>query len=135
MFKHRCTILIIISLVLLSACAEKESKPVDFTLNEVVLETGLELDEEMKILKPERVFKANTDIYFYYQNEVPFGDDQVIVKLVDLSDERVLANSTYDPDPGDETIKDIVWFGSPGRYKIVVTVNDIVKAIREITVE
>jgi len=128
-------LIIIISLLFLTACSEEEQPPVDYLFNGVRLETGLEMTEEKEIINPSRSFRPSADIYFHYRHYQPFDHEEIEVQLVDLSNDQVLARSVYDTELGEETINDIIWFGSPGRYKIVIIVNGTIKAVREIVIE
>ena len=128
-------LIIIVSLLSLTACSEAEQAPVDYLFDGVVLETGLEINEEREIINPSRTFRPSADIYFHYRHYRPFDNEEIVVQLVDLSNDKVLARNVYSIEQGEKSIMDIIWFGSPGRYKIVVSVNDTLKAVREVVIE
>lgn len=100
-----------------------------------LLITGTTIDDNKEINQPETTFKANEDFYLYFNNNDQFSTDRVIVQLINSANDKVLAESDYDVEPESNTITDMIWFGSSGRYQIKVIVDGEVRAVREVIVE
>lgn len=133
-------LLLIISLILLSCDQEPEPEMEELkstSIEGATLEIGKDIDEERFILEPSTTFKANEDIYFRYHNNRPFGEDRVIVQLIDSSNENVLGEHDYTEqlDQEDLYFTDRVYFGAPGRFMIAVSVAGEIRASRELMID
>jgi len=134
-------ILIVLLLILSGACdqAEEEQPPPESDAAEgTKLETGNDIDEESyEIVGVETEFRPNEDFYFSYFNDEPFDEKKVRVKLVDTSTGDTLAEEEYgdELEPESKVVYDRIWFGGPGRYKIVVEVDGEEKAFQEVIIE
>ncbi|MGM0687971.1 MAG: hypothetical protein ACQESO_00130 [Bacillota bacterium] len=139
MIKHYSILsaLLIIVFLVLAACGneEKQLPPTGTSVGGSVLETGLEIDQELLIISAQTTFMPNEIFYFYFYNNAVFGSGQVTVQLVENSNEKVLAQSNYEVDPDDDSLTDKIWFGSPGRYTIVVKVGGEIRATQEVIIE
>lgn len=139
MIKHYSilSVLLIMVFIVLIACGKDEEQlpPTGTSVGGSVLETGLEIDEELLITSVQTTFMPNEIFYFYFHNNVIFGTGQVTVQLIGNSNEKVLAQSIYEVDPDDDSLTDKIWFGSPGRYTIVVKVGSEIRATQEVIIE
>ena len=115
--------------------AENEGPLINTAEGGSLLITGSTIDDNKEINLPETTFITNEDFYFNFHNNEPFGTDLITVRLIDSINEKVLAESDYDVEPESATITDMVWFGAPGKFKIVVIVDGQVRAIREVLIE
>ncbi len=125
----------LIILVILFCVACSDDTPANVSVDGAIIETGLEVDEELRVLTPQTTFKANQDFYFYFFNNAAFGSDRLTVQLVDGNSDSVLAEHTYEVDPAETSLTDGIFFGLPGSYLITVRINGIVRAARAVTIE
>ncbi len=128
------TALLLALLSLNLACADNNAGG-DLSVDGAVIETGLQLDEEMQITNPQYEFFAGQDFYFYFDNNGSIGSERLTIQLVNGKDNRVLAEHTYQVEPADKSISDGIFFGSPGRYLITARIDGIVRATREVTIK
>ncbi len=143
MFKQVTVLLIILFLVVFfaGACEEENGEeqlpPESYSVGEAELETGKELDEDHRIVSMETTFAPNEDLYFSFFNDEPFGEDEVMVQLIDTATDEVLAEEDYsdEVEPESEIVFDKIWFGGPGRYKILVEVDGEERAWQEVIIE
>lgn len=125
----------LIVLVILFCVACTDDTPANVSVDGAIIETGLEVDDEFRVLDPQATFKANQDFYFYFFNNAVFNSDRLTVQLVDGNSDSVLAEHTYEVDPAETNLTDGIFFGSPGSYLITVRINGIVRAARTVTIE
>jgi hypothetical protein len=125
----------LIVLVILFCFACTDDTPANVSVDGAIIETGLEVDDEFRVLDPQTTFKANQDFYFYFFNNAVFNSDRLTVQLVDGNSDSVLAEHTYEVDPAETHLTDGIFFGSPGSYLITVRINGIVRAARTVTIE
>ena len=131
-------LLLTICLILVSCGQEPEVEELKSTSIEgATLEIGRDIDEERFILEPSNSFEANEDIYFRYHNNRPFGEDRVVVQLIDSSNDNVLGEHDYTEQLAEEDLHftDRVYFGAPGRFMIAVSVAGEVRASRELIID
>ncbi|MFO7952017.1 MAG: hypothetical protein R6U91_04325 [Bacillota bacterium] len=117
---------------------EEQLPPEGSSAEGTKLETGKEIDEESnEIVEVETGFKPNEDFYFSFLNDEPFDEEEVRVKLLDTSTGDVLAEEDYgeELEPETKIVYDQIWFGDPGRYKIVVEVGGEERAWQEVIIE
>lgn len=122
-------------LVIFFGVACSDDTPANVSVDGAIIETGLEVDEEFRVLTPQTTFKANQDFYFSFFNNAMFDSDRLTVQLVDGNSDSVLAEHTYEVDPTETHLTDGIFFGSPGSYLITVRINGIVRATRAVTIE
>ncbi|MBW6463481.1 MAG: hypothetical protein ACNA7Z_02335 [Dethiobacteria bacterium] len=133
---RRYSILTVIILVLFLFCIScSEDGPVNVSVDGALVETGLEVDQDYRIVSTRTDFTAGQDFYFYFFNNQPFGSDRLTVQLVDGRNEKVLAEHTYEVDPLDESLTDGIYFDNTGTYYITVRIDGIVRASREVTIK
>ncbi len=131
-------IAVVIILILVGiSCDEVETEGplINTAEGGALLITGFVIDENKEINQPETTFIANEDFYLYFNNNDQFSTDRIFVQLINSANDQVLAESDYDVDPESNTITDMIWFGSSGRYQIKVIVGGEVRAVREVLVE
>lgn len=126
---------LVIILVCISCTDNNQTERSDLSVDGAVIETGLEVDDDYRIKTQETVFTANQDFYFSFDNNQPFGSDRLTVQLIDGRNDKVLAEHTYEVDPGDHSLTDVIFFGNPGKFFITVRINGLVRATREVTIE
>ncbi len=114
---------------------QEPPEPTGSAVEGVVLEMGHEVDEEDRILSPETRFKANEDFYFSFYNNEPFENEPIEVMLIKSETDEVLADNVYEVRPDEDTIADMIWFGKPGLYKILVEVGGEERAFQEVIIE
>jgi hypothetical protein len=135
MIRRQGTITVLIILVIIFCVACSDDTPANISVDGAIIETGLEVDEDFRVLTPQTIFKANEDFYFYFFNNAGFDSDRLTVQLVDATSDSVLAEHTYEVDPTETQLTDGIFFGSPGSYLITVRINGIVRATRTVTIE
>ncbi len=113
----------------------QDDLPSNVSVDGAVVEVGLEVNDDLEIVTPQTTFQANEDFYFYFYNNQPFNTERLTVQLVDGRNEKVLAEHTYEVDPGQTSLTDGIFFGNPGKYLITVRIDGIVRATREVTIE
>jgi len=94
--------------------------PESTSVDGAIIETGLELDENNLIVAFSDTFKINQDFYIHFENNGPF---------------EILAQEQYDVDIDDHDLYSLVFFSSPGLYRIVAIVGDQIRATREVVIE
>jgi hypothetical protein len=113
-----------------------EADPENYAVDGVLLETGFAINDDMEITTPGIIFKPNEQFYFYFNNDQPFEDKELVVQLIDTSNENILAESkNYEFYPEESTLTDMIWFGSPGRYKILINVDGELRAYQEVIIK
>ncbi len=110
-------------------------EPTGSAVEGVVLEMGHEVDEDDRIILPETTFTANEDFYFSFYNNEPFENEPIEVMLIKSETGEVLADNVYEVRPDEDTIADMIWFGKPGLYKILVEVGGEERAFQEVIIE
>ncbi len=132
-------VLLLIPVILFCVSCEEEEEPErtpeSTSVGSSVLETGYEIDDDKRIISPQTTFKADEDFYFSFDNNEPFGVEEVKVELIFSDTEEVKAENTYDVDPEWDQVADMIWFGEPGMYKISVEVGGEIRAAREVIIE
>ncbi len=120
-----------------AACSNDEQPPppAGTSVGGAQLETGLDIDDQWEIVFTQTTFQANEEFHFNFNNNTAFDSELVTVQLIGNSNEKVLAESDYEVDPDDYSVTDKIWFGSPGRYTIVVKVGGEVRATQEVIIE
>lgn len=99
------------------------------------IETGLELDENNKIVSISDTFRINQDFYIHFENNGPFEDERVTFQLIDTKNDQILAQDHYDVESEDHHLYSIIYFSSPGLYRIVALVGNQIRATREVVIE
>lgn len=127
--------LVVVLVFLGVSCSSEDDSLESSSVNGAILKTGAAINEQKEIIYEQVIFRANEDIYFYFNNNLPFGSEQVFVQLIDSSNEKVLAESDYTVDPESTEITDMIYFGAPGKFKIAVIVDDQVRATQELRIE
>ncbi len=135
MIRRKGIITAVFILVLFFCVACSDDTPANVSVDGAIIETGLEVDEDLRVITPQTTFKANQDFYFYFFNNAVFGSDRLTVQLVDGNSDSVLAEHTYEVDSTENHLTDGIFFGSPGSYLITVRINGIVRASRAVTIE
>jgi len=130
-------ILAIIAAVILSGFLINEAVPIpqSTSVEGAVIITGLELDENNQILNPGDTFKPNQDFYIYFNNNDSFGFDQVTFQLLDTENDKILAQEVYDVDIEENELYSLVYFGSPGLFRILALVGGQIRATREVLIK
>ncbi len=130
-------ILAIIAAVILSGFLINEAVPIpqSTSVEGAVIITGLELDENNQILNPGDTFKPNQDFYIYFNNNDSFGFDQVTFQLLDTENDKILAQEVYDVDIEENELYSLVYFGSPGLFRIIALVGGQIRATREVLIK
>lgn len=134
MIKRYSMVMVIFLILFLFCISCSEEGPVNVSVDGAVVETGLEVDDHYRIVSPQADFTAGEEFYFYFFNNQPFGSDRLTVQLVDGRNEKVLAEHTYEVDPLDESLTDVIFFGSAGTYYVTVRIDGIVRASSEVTI-
>lgn len=109
--------------------------PTATSVGGAVLETGREIDLADRVVNLETTFSAGEDFYFSFYNDETFGGQEIQAFLVNVVNGEVLSEVSYEVDPRKDTIADMVWFSSPGYYRIVVHVGGRERATREVLIE
>lgn len=126
-----------------TSCGEPEPEviqrdPQSTAVGGSLLETGLEIvdrEGDINIVSPQTTFEPHEDFYFSFDNNRPFGVETVTVKLTCSDNEQLIAENEYPVDPEWSTINDMIWFGSPGLYKITIIVGESERATHEVIIE
>jgi len=135
MIRRQGIITVVFILVIFFCVACSDDTPANVSVDGAIIETGLEVDEDFRVVSPQTTFKANQDFYFYFFNNSIFDTDRLTVQLVDGKKNQVLAEHTYEVDPTETHLTDGIFFGSPGSYLITVRIDGIVRATRAVTIE
>jgi hypothetical protein len=135
MIRRQGIITAVFILVILFCVACSDDTPANVSVDGAIIETGLEVDENLRVVTPQTTFKANQDFYFYFFNNSIFNSDRLTVQLVEGKKNQVLAEHTYEVDPTDLDLTDGIFFGNPGVYLITVRIDGIVRATRTVTIE
>jgi hypothetical protein len=109
--------------------------PESTSVDGAIIETGLELDENNLIVAFSDTFKINQDFYIHFENNGPFEHEQVTFQLIDTTNDQILAQEQYDVEIDDHDLYSLVFFSSPGLYRIVAIVGDQIRATREVVIE
>ncbi len=120
------------------SCGDPVLYPSSTSVGGAVVETGHEIDEQngkRTIKSKETTFAVNEDFYFSFFNNQPFGENTVIVELINCENDEVVSKNRYKVDPEWEHVADMIWFGKPGMYRISVKVGDQVRATQEVIIE
>lgn len=125
---------IIFCLLICTSCVEQEQPPTSSSVGGSLLKTGREIDENLEITTTDVRYRVDEEFYFFFHNNMPFDTDKVMVMLINNKNDNVLAESEYDVHPDSKTITDKIWFGSPGRYSIIVKVGDQTRAVQEVII-
>ena len=130
-------ILAIIAAVILSGFLINKEVPIpqSTSVEGAVIITGLELDENNQILNPGDTFKPNQDFYIYFNNNDSFGFDQVTFQLLDTENDKILAQEVYDVNIEENELYSLVYFGSPGLFRILALVGGQTRATREVLIK
>ena len=128
-------VLVVVLVFLGVSCSSEDDSLESSSVNGAILKTGAAINEQKEIIYEQVIFRVNEDIYFYFNNNLPFGSEQIFVQLIDSSNEKVLAESDYTVDPESAEITDMIYFGAPGKFKIAVIVDDQVRATQELRIE
>lgn len=129
-------IAVIVAVVFIGFLGETELRtPESTSVDDAIIETGLELDENNLIVASSDTFKINQDFYIHFENNGPFGHDKVTFQLVDTNNDQMLAQEQYDVGTDDHDLYSLVFFSSPGLYRIVAIVGDQIRATREVIIE
>lgn len=113
-----------------------ETDPENYAIDGVLLETGFAINDDMEIMTPGIIFKPKEQFYFFYNNNQPFDDKELVVRLIDTSNESILAESkSYEFYPEESTLTDMIWFGSPGRYRISIILDGELRAYQEVIIK
>lgn len=135
MFKRFCLLLTLVLLIGLFCVSCGESAVKSTSVGGSDLKTGYEIDDNLSIVSPQTTFKAGEDFYFSFYNNRPFGTDTIAVELIHSESGETLADGVYQVNPEYDTIADVVWFDTPGKYKISVSVGGDVRATQEVIIE
>ncbi len=143
MIKHFLFVAVIITIIFIGAACGNEGNdvntqelpPTGTSVGGALMETGPEIDDDWELVSVQDRFQAGEEFYFSFNNNMPFDSEQVTIQLIDNSSEKVLAESDYEVNPDHNSITDIIWFGSPGRYTIAAEVRGVVRATREVIIE
>jgi len=125
--------LVLIMLLAVISCSHDPL--INYSVGGSILLTGSVVDENMRIEEPETVFYANEYFYFYFHNNEPFQVEEITVQLANSATEKVLAEDKFPVYPEALDLTDMIWFSSPGRYKIVIIVEEEVRSIREVVIK
>ena len=130
-------ILAIIAAVILSGFLINKEVPIpqSTSVEGAVIITGLELDENNQILNPGDTFQPNQDFYIYFNNNDSFGFDQVTFQLLDTENDKILAQEVYDVNIEENELYSLVYFGSPGLFRILALVGGQTRATREVLIK
>jgi hypothetical protein len=109
--------------------------PESTSVDGAIIETGLELDENNLIVAFSDTFKINQYFYIHFENNGPFEHEQVTFQLVDTTNDQILAQEQYEVEPDEHDRYSLVFFSSPGLYRIVAIVGDQIRATREVVIE
>lgn len=130
-------VMAIIAAVIYTGTLEDDRLPApgSTSVDGAVIETGMALDEFNQILAAADTFKANQDFYIHFDNNGPFNHEQVVFKLIDTKNDKILAQENLTVKPEEEDIHSLVFFNNPGLYRIVAFVGGEVRATREVVIE
>ncbi len=109
--------------------------PESTSIDGAFIETGLELDDNNLIALVSDTFKINQDFYIHFENNGPFENEQIKFQLVDTKNDQILAQEPFDVEIDDHDHYSLVFFSSPGLYRIVAIVGDQIRATREVIIE
>jgi len=143
MLKQYCWLSLVMGLIIVfcASCEDTGQHPTSTSVGGAVVETGYRIEDQddnngkKEIISPQTTFKANEDFYFSFFNNEPFGEDEVIVELINSDTGEVKAENNYEVDPEGNNVFDMIWFNTPGMYKISVKVGDQVRATQEVIIE
>lgn len=126
----------VIVVVLMAMIGVYISNPTPTNTNEegAFLETGLEIDESMRIVSQRVNFRPDEKFYFCYYNNRIFGTDEITLLLIDNRFDVVIAEEIYTVDPESYDLSGQAWVGNPGRYRLAVKVEDQIRATLEIII-
>ena len=129
-------IAIIVAVVFTGFFSETELRtPESTSVDGAIIETGLELDESNAIVSFSDIFKINQDFYIHFENNGPFEHERVTFQLVDTKNDTILAQEHYDVETDAHDLYSLVFFSSPGLYRVVAIVGDQIRATREVIIE
>ena len=123
-------VIAIIAAVIVTGIFEEPELPTpeSTSIDGAVIETGLQLDDNNKILSLGDTFTINQDFYIHFDNNGAFEQEQVTFQLIDTKNDEILAQENYDVDIEDTEVYSIVYFSSPGLYRIVDLLGGNVRA-------
>ena len=130
-------VIAIIAAVIVTGIFEEPelTTPESTYIDGAVIETGLQLDDNNKILSLGDTFTINQDFYIHFDNNGAFEQEQVTFQLIDTKNDEILAQENYDVDIEDTEVYSIVYFSSPGLYRIVALVGGQVRATSEVIIK
>ena len=130
-------VIAIIAAVIVTGIFEEPELPTpeSTSIDGAVIETGLQLDDNNKILSLGDTFTINQDFYIHFDNNGAFEQEQVTFQLIDTKNDEILAQENYDVDIEDTEVYSIVYFSSPGLYRIVALVGGQVRAPSEVIIK
>ncbi len=130
-------VIAIIAAVIVTGIFEEPELPTpeSTSIDGAVIETGLQLDDNNKILSLGDTFTINQDFYIHFDNNGAFEQEQVTFQLIDTKNDQILAQENYDVDIEDTEVYSIVYFSSPGLYRIVALVGGQVRATSEVIIK
>lgn len=130
-------VIAIIAAVIVTGIFEEPELPTpeSTSIDGAVIETGLQLDDNNKILSLGDTFTINQDFYIHFDNNGAFEQEQVTFQLIDTKNDEILAQENYDVDIEDTEVYSIVYFSSPGLYRIVALVGGQVRATSEVIIK
>ncbi len=137
----RLSLVLILIIVCCASCAVNGQHPTSYSFEGAVVETGYRIDDQndnngkLRMISPQTTFEVNEDFYFLFFNNEPFGEDEVIVELINSDTGEIKAENIYPVDPEGYNVFDMIWFNSPGMKKISVKVGDQVRATQEVFIE
>lgn len=135
MINKQVIVITLLLLLMISVSACRSEEPVNVSVDGAIIETGLAIDDDLRIISPQTTFKAGEDFYFYFYNNGNFNSERLTVQLVDSRNEKVLAEHTYEVEPGENSLTDGIFFGNPGSFLVTVRIDGLVRATRQIIIE
>jgi hypothetical protein len=109
--------------------------PESTSVDGAMIRTGLELNDENQIIIVDEIFEANQDFYIHFDNNGAFNSEQVIFQLVDTKNDKILAQENYEVSEEESELYSLVFFSSPGLYRIVALVGEEIRATREVIIK
>ncbi|HSW35264.1 MAG TPA: hypothetical protein VLH18_01535 [Candidatus Limnocylindrales bacterium] len=132
-FCQLLTVIVIMSMLTISCTGRDTGNDV---IEEPVLETGLEVDDDFAIVSPQTTFNLNEKFYITFFNDESLGTNLITLQVTDVAGE-ILVNRAYEVNPEWKgmAIEFDSSFTIPGVYAISIIINDRVRASQEVTIE
>ncbi len=99
------------------------------------IETGYNINDNFEVVSATTTFEAGEDFYFSFSNNAPFGSDAITLQLLDGESKDVLFELDYEVEPEWNILADVIYFNTPGKYKIVFLIDGKTRATQDVIIK